>query len=75
MVHAFNPSIWKAEAGGFLSLRPAWSTERVPGQPGQHKETLSQTNKQTNKKATNKQQQQQKKNLGIRLPQTESARV
>jgi hypothetical protein len=24
---AFNPSTWKAEAGGFLSLRPAWSTE------------------------------------------------
>jgi hypothetical protein len=27
VVHAFNPSIWKAEAGGFLSSRPAWSTE------------------------------------------------
>jgi hypothetical protein len=27
VVHAFNPSIWEAEAGGFLSLRPAWSTE------------------------------------------------
>jgi hypothetical protein len=25
--HAFNPSTWEAEAGGFLSLRPAWSTE------------------------------------------------
>ena len=25
--HAFNPSIWEAEAGGFLSSRPAWSTE------------------------------------------------
>ena len=24
---AFNPSIWEAETGGFLSLRPAWSTE------------------------------------------------
>jgi hypothetical protein len=24
---AFNPSTWKAEAGGFLSSRPAWSTE------------------------------------------------
>jgi hypothetical protein len=29
VVHAFNPSIWEAEAGGFLSLRPAWSTEWV----------------------------------------------
>jgi hypothetical protein len=26
VAHAFNPSIW-AEAGGSLSLRPAWSTE------------------------------------------------
>jgi hypothetical protein len=24
---AFNPSTREAEAGGFLSLRPAWSTE------------------------------------------------
>ena len=22
-----DPSTWEAEAGGFLSLRPAWSTE------------------------------------------------
>jgi hypothetical protein len=22
--HAFNPSTWQAEAGGFLSSRPAW---------------------------------------------------
>jgi hypothetical protein len=25
VVHAFNPSTWEAEAGGFL--RPAWSTK------------------------------------------------
>jgi hypothetical protein len=25
MVHAFNPSTGEAEAGGFLSSRPAWS--------------------------------------------------
>jgi major histocompatibility complex class I len=25
--HAFNPSTWEAETGGFLSLRPAWSTK------------------------------------------------
>jgi hypothetical protein len=25
--HAFYPSTWEAEAGGFLSSRPAWSTE------------------------------------------------
>jgi hypothetical protein len=27
MAHTFNPSTWEAEAGGFLSSRPAWSTE------------------------------------------------
>jgi hypothetical protein len=27
VAHAFNPSIWEAEAGGFLGLRTAWSTE------------------------------------------------
>jgi major histocompatibility complex class I len=27
VVHAFNPSTWKAEAGKFLSSRPAWSTK------------------------------------------------
>jgi hypothetical protein len=27
VAHAFNPSIWEAEEDGFLSLRPAWSTE------------------------------------------------
>ena len=25
--HAYNPSTWKTEAGGFLSSRLAWSTE------------------------------------------------
>jgi hypothetical protein len=41
VAHAFNPSTWEAEAGGFLSSRPAWSTKWVPGQPGLHRETLS----------------------------------
>jgi hypothetical protein len=48
VAHAFNPSTWEAEAGGFLSLRPAWSTEQVPGQPGLHRETLSGKNKKQN---------------------------
>jgi hypothetical protein len=47
VTHAFNPSTREAEAGGFLSSRPAWSTDRVPGQPGLHRETLS---RKTNKK-------------------------
>ena len=44
-VHAFHPS-GEAEAGGSLSLRPAWSTELVPGQLGLlQRETLSQKEK------------------------------
>ena len=27
VAHAFNPSTREAEAGGFLTSRPAWSTE------------------------------------------------
>jgi hypothetical protein len=41
VAHAFTPSTREAEAGGFLSSRPAWSTKWVPGQPGLHRETLS----------------------------------
>ena len=41
VAYAFNPSTWEAESGGFLSLRPAWSIEWVPGQPGLYRDTLS----------------------------------
>jgi hypothetical protein len=27
VAHTFNLSTWETEAGGFLSLRPAWSTK------------------------------------------------
>jgi hypothetical protein len=50
VAHAFNPSTWEAEAGGFLSSRPAWSTEWVPGQPGLHRETLSRKTEKKKKK-------------------------
>jgi hypothetical protein len=40
-MHAFNPSTWEAEAGGFLSSRPAWAIQRNP--------VLKNRNKQTNK--------------------------
>jgi hypothetical protein len=54
VAHAFNPSTWEAEAGEFLSSRPAWSTERVPGQPGLHRETLSRKAKKKEKKRKEK---------------------
>jgi hypothetical protein len=46
VAHAFNPSTWEAEAGGFLSSRPARATQRNP------------VSKKKKKKKT---QQQQKK--------------
>jgi hypothetical protein len=36
VVHAFNPIIQETEAARSLTLRPAWSTEQVPGQLGLH---------------------------------------
>jgi hypothetical protein len=48
--HAFNPSTWEAEAGRFLSSKPAWSTDWVPGQPRLHRETLSRKTKKTKTK-------------------------
>jgi hypothetical protein len=47
VAHAFNPSTLEAEAGGFLSSRPAWSTKEFPGQPGLYRETLSRKKKLT----------------------------
>jgi hypothetical protein len=48
VAHAFSYSTWKAEAGKSVSSRSAWSTERVPGQPGLHRETLSLIKKKNN---------------------------
>jgi hypothetical protein len=59
VAHAFNPSTREAEAGGFLSLRPAWSTKCVPEQPGLHRETLSQKKKRK-KERKNKTKQNRK---------------
>jgi hypothetical protein len=53
VVHTFNPSTREAEAGGFLSSRPAWSTEWVPGQSGLYRKTLSQKKKNEKKKNMN----------------------
>jgi hypothetical protein len=54
VVHAFNPSTWEAEAGGFLSLRPAGLQSEFQDSQGYtekpYLEKTKQTNKQTNKK-------------------------
>ena len=56
--HLYNSSTQKAEAGGSLRSRPAWSARASSGQaPKSYRETLSQKNKkQTNKKEGAKEQ-------------------
>jgi hypothetical protein len=54
VVHVFNLSTWETETGGFLSSRPAWSTEWVPGQPGLHREILSKKKKKKKEKRKRK---------------------
>jgi hypothetical protein len=50
VAHTFNPSTREAEAGGFLSSRPAWSTKWFPGQSGIYREALSRKTKQNKTK-------------------------
>jgi len=54
VVHTFNPSTQEAEAGRFLSSRPAWPTKWVPGQPGLYRETLYRKTKKKKKKKKEK---------------------
>jgi hypothetical protein len=58
VAHAFNPSTWEAEAGGFLSLRPAWSIKVSSGQPGLHREILFRKTKKKQKKNKKKPKKQ-----------------
>jgi hypothetical protein len=63
VVHAFNSSTWEAEAGRFLSLRPAWNyrvssmtsraIQRNPLSKTKQNKTKHKTNKQTNKRNGN----------------------
>jgi hypothetical protein len=50
VAHAFSSSTWEAEAGRFLSSRPAWSTEWVPGQPGLYEKPYLKKPKKKKKK-------------------------
>jgi hypothetical protein len=49
VAHAFNPSTWEAEAGRFLSSRPAWSTEFQDSQGYTEKPCLKKTKTKTAK--------------------------
>jgi hypothetical protein len=54
VAHAFNPSTWEAEADGFLSSRPAWSTEFQVSQGYTEKPCLvNKTKQKQNKKTKN----------------------
>jgi hypothetical protein len=66
VAHNFNLNTWEAEAGRFLSLRPAWSTEWVPEQPGLHRETLSENKTKQNKTKQNKTKQNKTKQNAAR---------
>jgi hypothetical protein len=68
VAHTFNPGSWEAETGRFLSSRPAWSTELVPGQPRVHRETLSRKQKQKRKKKEKK-----KKDISPQYPKIDSS--
>jgi hypothetical protein len=61
VAHVFNPSTREPEAGGFLSLRPAWSTERVPGQQGLYRKTLSRKKRKEKKRKKKRKKEKEKK--------------
>jgi hypothetical protein len=63
VVHAFNPSTWEAEAGRFLSSRPAWSTEFQDSQDYTEKSHLEKTKQSKTKQ--NKTNKQKKKVLRV----------
>jgi hypothetical protein len=64
VVHAFNPSTWEAEAGGFLSLKPAWSGLQSEFQDSQgytEKSCLEKTKKKPKKKKPKKKKKKKRK--------------
>jgi hypothetical protein len=54
MLDGHGGSTWEAEAGRFLSSRPAWSTKTVPGPPGLYRKTLSRKKKKEKRKERKK---------------------
>ena len=62
--------------GGSLSLRPAWSIERIPGQPGLCRQALSQKKKKKKKKnQQNKTKKQKTKKTKLAAGVTSLAKV
>ena len=53
VAHACNTSSWEAETYRSLNLRPVWSIESSPGQPGLHREKLPLVTKSAQELAMN----------------------
>jgi hypothetical protein len=71
VAHAFNPSIWEAEAGGFLSSRLVYRVSSRTARATQ-RNPVSKNKKQTNKQKKPKQQQQ---NLGLKKKKKKKKKV
>jgi hypothetical protein len=54
VAHAFNPSTREAEAGGFLSSRPAWSTNEFQDSQGNTEKPCLEKPKKKKKKKRKK---------------------
>ena len=68
VAHAFNPSTWETEAGGFLSSRPAWSTKMSSRTARAiQKNPVSNKNKNKTKQKKTKQNKKEKEKKKIPL--------
>jgi hypothetical protein len=71
VAHAFNPSTWEAEAGGFLSSRPlykvsSWTARAIQRNPISTKQNKTKQNKK--QKTKNKKQKTKKENCLVNSP-------
>jgi hypothetical protein len=65
VVHTFNPELERQRQVDLWSLRPTWSTEQLPGQPGLNRETLFQTKQNKTKQNKTKQNKTKQKLVSI----------
>jgi hypothetical protein len=61
MVHAFNPSTSEAEAGEFLSLRPAWSRVSSRTARATQRNPVSKTRKKRKKRSKRRRRRRKKR--------------
>jgi hypothetical protein len=60
VAHAFNPSTWEAEAGGFLSSWPAWSQSEFQDSQGYTEKEKRKEKKRKEKKRKEKKRKEKK---------------